>query len=164
MLDQISQFINYLIGKKSELSDLETKDALLAKTILDIHRTRTHSEFANVPLFALKQIHAIDHDNAIQATQARVKILKDNKDALIKQSTLTRDILSEFLPSISAIKVVKTPDDCYIAFEGNGRLAAMQEVFSSCDNVVIEVEEYYFKNTTKILRRINRVRKYNGLI
>ena len=164
MPHKISQFISYLIGKKSELSDLETKDALLAKTILDIHRKRTHSDFVIVPLFSLKQIHAIDHENAIKATDARVMALKENKDTLVKKKTLTRDMLSEYLPSISAIKVVKESDDCYIAYEGNGRLAAMQKAFSPSDGLSIEVEEYYFKNPTKILRRMNRVRKYNDLV
>ncbi len=42
-----------------------------------------------------------------------------------------------------------------IADEGNGRLAALQEVFSPADGITVEVEEYYFKNPSKILRRIN---------
>ena len=164
MLHNIHQFISYLIGKKSELADLETKDALLAKTILDIHRKKTHSDFVIVPLFSLRQVHAIDHENAIRETENRVIALKENKNILLKNKILTRDLLSEYLPSISAIKVVKQSDDFYIAYEGNGRLVAMQEVFSSADGLNIEVEEYYFKNPAKILRRMNRVRRLNGLI
>ena len=164
MLHNIRQFISYLIGKKSELADLETKDALLAKTILDVHRKKTHSDFVIVPLFSLRQVHAIDHENAIRETENRVIALKENKNILLKNKILTRDLLSEYLPSISAIKVVKQSDDCYIAYEGNGRLVAMQEVFSSADGLNIEVEEYYFKNPAKILRRMNRVRRLNGLI
>jgi len=64
MLNQIKKFTRYLLGKTSELKELDSKDALLAKTVLDIHRKRTHSQFVLVPLFALKQIHAIDRDNA----------------------------------------------------------------------------------------------------
>lgn len=145
MPQKIRQFIHYLIGKRSELADLEAKDALLAKTILDIHRKRTHSDFIIVPLFALKQIHAIDHDNAIAATEKRIKALKEKKDDILAIKTLTKDRLSEHLPSISTIKVVKQSDDSYIAYEGNGRLVAMQAVFSQTDNLNIEVEEYYFK-------------------
>ncbi|MFK7795734.1 MAG: hypothetical protein AB8B89_10335 [Gammaproteobacteria bacterium] len=164
MFYKIRKFINYLIGKKSELADLEVKDALLAKTILDIHRKRTHSDFVIVPLFSLKQIHAIDHDNAIKSTENRVIALKQNKDALLKNKTLTRDNLSKYLPSISAIKVVRQSNRCYIAYEGNGRLVAMQEVFTASDDIRIEVEEYYFRNPSKILKRMNRVRRLNGLI
>ena len=163
MFQKISKFITYLIEKRSELADLEAKDALLAKTILDIHRKRTYSDFVIVPLFSLKQIHAIDHENAIKSTENRVITLKQNKDILLKKKTLTKDNLSEYLPSISAIKVVKQPDDCYIAFEGNGRLVAMQDVFSVSDGINVEVEEYYFKNPTKIFKRMNRVRSLNGL-
>ena len=164
MFHKISKFVNYLIGKRSELADLKAKDALLAKTILDIHRKRTHSDFIIAPLFALKQIHAIDHENAISATESRITALKENKDILTEKKTLTRDILSECLPSISAIKVVKQSDDCYIAYEGNGRLVAMQRVFNVSDGINIEVELYYFNHPAKILRRMNRVRRLNGLI
>ena len=163
MLHKISKFINYLIGKRSELADLEAKDALLAKTIIDIHRKRTHSDFVIVPLFSLKQIHAIDHENAITATKNRVISLKKNKVMLLEKKTLTRDNLSEYLPSISAIKVVKQSDDYYIAFEGNGRLVAMQEVFDASDDISIEVEEYFFKNPANILSRMDRVRRLNSL-
>ena len=73
-------------------------------------------------------------------------------------------MLSDVLPSISAIKVVKQSDDSYIAYEGNGRLAALQEVLSPSDGISIEVEEYHFNKPTKILRRMTRVRRLNGLI
>lgn len=164
MFHQIGKFLNYLISKKSELTDLESKDVLLAKTILDIHHKRTHSDFVVIPLFSLHQIHAIDHENAIKSTQDRVDIVNKNKNILLEKKILTRELLSDVLPSISAIKVVKQSDACYIAYEGNGRLVALQKVFSSFDEISIEVEEYYFKNPTKILSRMNRVRKLNGLI
>ncbi len=163
MLHKFGKFLGYLISKKSELADLETKDALLAKTILDIHRTRSHSDFVIIPLFSLTQIHAIDHENAIKSAQDRVNVLKKNKNFLLEKRVLTRDVLSDVLPSISAIKVVRQPDDSYIAYEGNGRLVALQEVFSSSDGMNIEVEEYYFKNAAKILRRMTRVRRLNRL-
>lgn len=163
MLYTIKKFINYLLGKSSELGDLDTKDALLAKTVLDIHRKRTHSEFVVVPLFALKQIHAIDRENAIMATEERVKILQKTREVLLEKKILSREVLEDCLPSVSGVKVVKHSDECYISYEGNGRLVAMQQVFSPSDCMQVEVEEYYFKNPEKILRRMARVRKLNGL-
>jgi|TARA_B110000238_G_C16140689_1_gene446092 hypothetical protein len=163
MFHKIGDFLSYLVDKKSEIADLETKDALLAKTILDIHRKRTHSDFVIVPLFSLTQIHAIDHENAIKSTQDRVNLLKENKNILLGKKVLTRDVLSDVLPSISAIKVVRQPDDSYIAYEGNGRLVALQEVFFPSDRISVEVEEYYFNNPVKILRRMTRIRELNGL-
>jgi hypothetical protein len=163
MLSQVGNFLNYVISKRYELADLETKDAFLAKTILDIHRKRTHSDFVIVQLFSLTQVHAIDHENAIKATQDRVNVLQENKIFLLGKKTLTRDVLSEVLPSISAIKVVRQSDNNYIAFEGNGRIAALQEVFSPSDCLTVEVEKYHFKNPDKILRRMDRVRRLNNL-
>lgn len=52
MLNQITKFFSYLLGKKSEVKDLETKDILLTKAVLDIHRKRTHSLSLLVPLFS----------------------------------------------------------------------------------------------------------------
>ena len=88
----------------------------------------------------------------------------DHKEELIQQKNLTQGILNQYLPSVSGIKVVKESDQSYIAYEGNGRLVALQKVFEPADNLSIEVEEYYFKDYKKILRRINRVRKLNKLI
>lgn len=88
----------------------------------------------------------------------------DHKEELIQQNNLTQGILNQYLPSVSGIKVVKESDQSYIAYEGNGRLVALQKVFEPADNLSIEVEEYYFKDYKKILRRINRVRKLNKLI
>ncbi|MGL1933279.1 MAG: hypothetical protein OCC45_16215 [Desulfotalea sp.] len=164
MFNKLNNFIKYLSRKKSEITDLETKDALLAKTVLDIHRKRTHSAFVVVPLFALKPIHAIDRENAIKATEGRVKILLEAKTVLLQKKDLTREILAEYLPSVSGIKVVKNTESYYISYEGNGRLVAMQKVFSPSDSINIEVEEYYFRDPVKILKRMLRVRILNGLM
>ena len=162
MLQKITTFIKYLLGKSSELKDLETKDALLAKVVLDIHRKRSHSEFISIPLFALKQIHAIDRENAVAATNQRVAKLKTAKVSLIQHKHLSQAVLAEYLPSVSAIKVVKQSDDAYVAYEGNGRLVALQQVFSPDDLITIEVEEYSFKDPDKILQQIAKVRSMNG--
>jgi len=162
MLNKITTFIKYLLGKSSELKDLEAKDALLAKVVLDIHRKRTHSEFISVPLFALKQIHAIDRENAVAATNERVEKLEAEKQAVLQHKHLSQAVLAEYLPSVSAIKVVKQSEDAYVAYEGNGRLVALQQVFSPDDLITIEVEEYKFKKPNKILKRIAKVRALNG--
>lgn len=53
------------------------------------------------------------------------------------------------MPSVSHMKVVQDQPGKYLAFEGNGRLAAMQAVFSSADNMSLEVEEFLFRGTKK---------------
>ena len=72
--------------------------------------------------------------------------------------------LAEYLPSISCIKVVAANKLNYLAFEGNGRIAALKEVFGDREDILLEVEEYHFKNKKSIIRILNRLRKLNGLI
>ncbi len=159
----VRNFIKYLFGKKSELTHLSTKDALLAKVILDIHWKRTHSKFVLVPLFLLKPVHAIDRENALLATEKRIGKLREVKDELLAKNRITREVLAEYLPSISAIKVVQESENSIIAYEGNGRLVALQRVFEPTDGLMIEVEQYHFRNPAKIIRRMKRVRCLNGL-
>lgn len=164
MLSRIKEFASYLLGKKSELVDLEFKDALLAKLVVDIHRARISTSYIQVPLFSLKQIHAIDRGNAIEATQKRIKVLEAKKRNILNQKIVTKEMLGDYLPSVSGIKVVKESDGSYVAFEGNGRLVALQEVFQQADGIELVVEEYHFKKRNKMLRRIRRVRRYNKLV
>ncbi len=164
MFNRIKKVVGYLLDKKSEIVDLEVKDALLAKLVIDIHRMRVSTSYIQLPLFCLKQIHAIDRENAIEATQSRVEILRAQAKDILEKKIVTKEMLGECLPSVSGIKVVKESESSYIAFEGNGRLVALQEVFQETDGIEVVVEEYRFKSPGKILRRIRRVRRYNNLV
>ena len=62
-MESIRKFFDYLFSKRSELSDLELKDAVLAKTVLDIHRNRSHKELVRVSLYSLKTLHELDREN-----------------------------------------------------------------------------------------------------
>ncbi len=157
------RFFSYLLGKKSEVSELDVKDIMLTKAVLDIHRKRTHKSRVSVPLFSIQKVHRLDRENSMLATRQRVKTLQEHKQELLEAREMTCELLAKYLPSISWMKVVEHRPGSYIAFEGNGRLAAMQEVFSPHDDMRIEVEQYHFRNTAKIVRRLNRVRKLNGL-
>lgn len=164
MLNTIQKFFDYFLGKRSEVKDLDAKDAVLAKTVMDIHRTRTRKDIVSVPLFSLQQIHELDRDSAQEVIAERARTLSTHRQAILDAGKLTQESLNEYLPSVSAIKVVRENDESYIAYEGNGRLAAMQQVFAPSDGVMIEVEEYHFDDPEKMLRRMNRVRRMNGLI
>jgi hypothetical protein len=164
LLAEARKILRYLTGKTSELEALDVKDIVMTKTILDIHRTRIGKEVVGVPLFDLQQIHTLDRENAIEATRRRIEILEAHKNELRDQGTLTCDILARYLPSVSWIKVVQDGPSSYLAFEGNGRIAAMQAVFDPKDGVVVEVELYEFRNPKKIIRRLDRVRRMNGLL
>jgi hypothetical protein len=161
---EAGKIARYLSGKRSELEDLDLKDVVMAKAILDIHRKRSRKERVNLPLFALRQIHTLDRENAIQATRQRVEALQRHRRELLRQGTLSCDTLARYLPSVSWIKVVQESADSFLAFEGNGRIAALQTVFTAADGLRVEVERYEFRNPNKIIRRLNRVRRLNGLL
>jgi hypothetical protein len=161
---ELRKLLSYLVGKKSEFEHLDVKDIVMAKVILDIHRKRTHKELAVLPLFSIHQIHVLDRENALRATEKRVETLIAHKPELLQARTLSCDLLGEYLPSVSWIKVVEERPGSYLAFEGNGRLAAMQRVFQAEDDMQIEVQRYHFRNPRTIVRRLNRVRRLNGLL
>ena len=66
------------------------------------------------------------------------------------------------MPSVSSIKVVRDGER-WLAFEGNGRLYALRDVFVPEDGMQVEVEEYLFDDARSIRRRLNRVRALNRL-
>ncbi|MHC4946083.1 MAG: hypothetical protein ACYTG7_23985 [Planctomycetota bacterium] len=163
----IKKFIRYLSGKRAEIQDLDARDLLLGKVILDIHRKRTHSEFILAPLDSIRLIHPINRDTSLEETRKRAAVLAGHRQEVVSKRKITRAFLAEYLPSVSWIKVVKESRRTYIAYEGNSRLLAMQQVFKPGDGIEVEVELYHFMNKKeqkKILRRVNRVRKSHGLI
>lgn len=152
----------YLLGKRSEVAHLDHKDAYMSKVVLDIHRKRRDKRVVRVPLAKLEPIHRIDRENALAATRARAEALRAHREALLATRTLDAAALQAIIPSVSAIKVV-ADGDRWLAFEGNGRLYAMREVFADDDGMQVEVEEYLFDDDRSIRRRLNRVRRLNRL-
>lgn len=158
---RIRQFLGYLGEKLPEVLDMGPKDALLAKLVMDIHRKRTHSTQEIVALAALEPVHALDRPEVLAKVAARQQAVEKSKADLLRQGDLTRDDLMGVLPSVSGFKVVATSQGRFIAFEGNGRLEALQRVFQPEDGLRLEVEVYHFEDARKILRRARRVQRRN---
>ncbi|HSH03525.1 MAG TPA: hypothetical protein VLL52_13470 [Anaerolineae bacterium] len=164
VLDKLEEWWHYLWNKRSEVQELRWQDILMTKAILDIHRKRVHKEFVMVPLYQIKPLHPLDRENTIAAVERRAEILREGRERILAGGLLTRELLDEYIPSITAIKVVADSEGGYISYEGNGRLGAMRQVFTPEDGIKVEVEEYYFRNPKKIVRRLNRVRRANGIL
>ena len=164
MIRGVRRFVAYLLGKTDEFQDLDLKDVLMAKVILDIHRRRIRKEFEFIPLGHLKPIHTLDRPNAIQSTEARIEALGPHRERLLSAGRVTCDDLAELVPSVSWIKVVEENQGSFLAYEGNGRLAALHGVFGPDADLEVEVEVYHFRNSKKIVRRLNRLRRLNGLL
>lgn len=158
----IAKWWHYLLGKRGELAALDHKDAYMAKVVMDIHRKRTGKRLTQVPLAQLEPIHRIDRENALRSTRERADALRAHRDALLATKLLDREALDTIIPSVSQIKVVRDGER-WLAFEGNGRLYAMRDVFSADDGMRVEVEEYLFDDPRSLQRRLRRVRKLNRL-
>ena len=162
MIDTFRTWWQYLLGKRSEVAQMDYKDAYMAKVVLDIHRKRRDKRIVQVPLAQLEPIHRIDRENALRATHERAEALRPHRDALLATKLLDADALQTIIPSVSQIKVVRNGER-WLAFEGNGRLYAMREVFAAEDGIQVEVEEYLFDDARSIQRRLLRVRRLNRL-
>ena len=123
---------------------------------------RTGKRLVRVPLAQLDPIHRIDRDSALRSARERADALRIHRDALLATKLLDSEALQAIIPSVSQIKVVQDGGR-WLAFEGNGRLYAMREVFTIDDGMRVEVEEYVFDDPRSIRRRLRRVRKLNRL-
>ena len=157
----LHRFWRYLIGKTSEIKDLDYKDALLAATVAEIQAFKKEETPILVPLEEVVPIHRLDRENAQKKLKERVKELSKHKAAILEKKVLTKKELVKYLPSISHFKVV-FDDPHYITFEGNGRLEALKEVFKESDKIQLEVD--LIECTSSALKKVRKVRKVNNLI
>lgn len=160
----IGRFFNYLLGKKSEINDLDYKDAVLAQANLRIYTRCINKTTERVPLKYLKYVHPLDRDNSKAVLGQRVEALEMHKEQILEDGVISMDKLIDVIPSISHIKVVEANGKNFIAFEGNGRIAALKEVFGDREDLLVEVQQYHFRNKRPIIRKLNQLRKLNGLI
>jgi hypothetical protein len=158
----IAKWWHYLLGKRGELAALDHKDAYMAKVIMDVHRKRSGRRLTRIPLTQLEPIHRIDRESALRTMHERADALRAHREALLANRVLDSEALQTIIPSVSHIKVVRDGDRC-LAFEGNGRLYAMREVFAADDDMRVEVEEYLFDDPRSLQRRLRRVRRLNRL-
>lgn len=137
----------------------------MAKVVLDIHRLRTGSGFVHVPLHSILPIHPIDRGEALASKEKRIRILEGVRGEWAASGRITREDLERHLPSVSSIKVIALGGGGFVSYEGNGRLGALQHVFRDRKDMEVEVELYRFgsRDAGKILRRIDRVRRWKGL-
>ncbi len=151
----------YLWSKLPEVVDLGPKDALLAKLVLDIHRQRSHTTEQMVDLHRLEPVHALDRPEVIAKVADRCRALRAVEQDLRRRRQLSRQDLMQVLPSVSGFKTVAADDGNCITFEGNGRLAALHQVFGPEHAMQVEVEVYHFAQPHQILRRARQVQRHN---
>lgn len=152
----------WLKEKRHEIPRLRLRDALLGKAVADIHRHTTNTVSELTPLADIHPIHAIDRPGAINTLRKRISSLQLDLAELTDHHSLTDDTLRELLPSVSGFHGVRQGHSI-ITFEGNGRLAALKEVLGYRSQLRIAVTIHEVDAPGKIARRVQRLRRLNGL-
>ncbi len=163
IFSKISQFAAYLIGKRHELLDLRYRDILMGKTILRIHQDYVRKQLVKIPLRSVCLLHGLNRANSLRVLDERMRQLKLHQDEILSCQEVSKEVLDKIMPSVSGVKVVSNAKGGYIAFEGNGRVCALQKVLAGHDGVLVEVEQYVLAKPGKILKNLNRIRKLNNL-
>lgn len=153
----------YLWGKRDEVAAMDWKDAELARIVLAIHRHRRGVDWRFVPIRDIAPIHPIDRPSALATAEERAARIRPIADALRAEGRIGRDRLQSVLPSVSAIKLIETAPGRYVSFEGNGRLAALRNVFADTADLQVECERHDIAHAGRLLRRIARLREAHGL-
>lgn len=156
-------FVKYLFEKRCEFKSLGYKDILMTRAILKIHDEKVRKNLKLVPLKNLLLLHGLDRKNALKKVEERIRSLELHKHELLKSKQLTKNTLLWFIPSVSGIKVIPSKKDKFVAFEGNGRIFAMQKVFAHEGDMLVEVEIYELEKPDTILKMLHKIRRLNHL-
>lgn len=162
--EECKRLWNWLYGKKDEVGEMDHRDVFMGHIVSELLLTSTHNDFAFVQLYQLKPIHPVDNrENTIKATQERAKKIVQYKDRLLRSQKMTKEDLAEILPSATYIRAIQDTDGSYATFEGNGRIAALKQVFSPEDNLEIEVDVYHPKKIKRTQKKLAKLRKMYGM-
>jgi hypothetical protein len=153
MKTAIIKIFKYFFNKRSEIYDLDFKDALLAQANARIYRKRKHKSKKMVLLKHLKPIHGLDRENAQQVLDKRKRELEENREHILINNEIRMDVFMKYLPSISFIRVVEANSMNYLAFEGNGRIAALKEVLANKGNTIKSRVVSIFDTTARPIKK-----------
>jgi len=157
----IARFLKWIVNKIPEVTQLGGSDILLAEIILRINREAIRKEFRPVQLSALKQIHTLKRGSSMEKMRERIETLRKHKEEVARGGHISIKKQEEFLPSVTPIRAVALPG-YFIMFEGNGRVAALQEVLADARDITIDVEVFILPQDSSIFKDIHRLRKRYG--
>lgn len=156
MIKRIINIKNWLFNKVPEITSLSQSDALLAKIVLKIKQEAQNREFRKVDLNSVKLIHPIKRESAIEKLNERIDSVNKNKEKISANKFITNKALIEIMPSVSPVQVIPYKGD-FLAFEGNGRVLALQKVFK--ENILIEVEVFSIPENSTIYSDLETLKK-----
>ena len=163
-LSSLSGF-QYYFQKIEELKYLDRSKitAIILRMKIWIHHKKTTIE--KIPLSKIKSIHPITHGSAIEKTQARARAVKAYFSKHGIPPYLSTSIQEETIKSKNLIRAIKTDEDTYIIFDGNGRLYALREALKGdeLEDFPIEIEIIHVEySKIKHLLEKRRLSVYNN--
>jgi hypothetical protein len=127
-------------------------------------QTSKANSFAYVDLSDLHPLHPTDNrENTVEAIAKRAAVIEERRDALLEKKRISKEMIAELMPSATYIRVIPRAKGGFVTFEGNGRVAALNAVFSSSDDIRIEVDVYHPKRQRKIERMVKKLHKMHGM-
>ncbi|MBT4856652.1 hypothetical protein HON52_00490 [Candidatus Uhrbacteria bacterium] len=164
IISELKRVWSWLGGKRSEIHQLNYKDAFMAHLVLEIMQTSPKPKTKVVPLYSLIPIHPVDNREAtIESTKKRAGILATHKKKILKEGSMTKELSAKYLPSLTYIRGVSSGSE-YYTFEGNGRVAALKAVFLKNDNLDIEIEVFQPKKQGKAIKKIKKLRRMHRML
>lgn len=136
--------IKYLTQKLSEIQHIDKSNITAMILRYNLVMRNDGKEVIRVPLSKLKSIHPVDRGASLAKTKARSANIKDYVKKNGVPEVFTTDIQEETIKSRMLMRAVKTDEDDYIIFDGNGRLYALRDYFqqNELSEMPIEIELY----------------------
>lgn len=160
----VAHLWRWLWAKRSEAAQLDYRDAYMAQLVLEILQMNTGREFVYAPLYNLRPIHPTDNrENTIQAVKKRAETVKSIANEWKRQKTISKELMAEVLPSATFIRAIEDGEGGYYTFEGNGRVAALLQVFKPEDAIEIELDLYHPMFEKQARKKIRRLRKMHKM-
>lgn len=164
ILDEVKRISHWLWSKRSEVAQMDYRDAFMAHLVLEIIQTSVNNDFNYASLYELHPIHPVDNrENTIKATNERAKKIQKSAERLLGEQKVSKESLAQVLPSTTYIRAIPDGNNGYYTFEGNGRVAALKQVFIPEDNISIELDVYHPKKLKQSQRKVRKLRKMFGM-
>lgn len=164
LFEEIKRLFNWLWAKRSEAAQLDYRDAFMGHLVLEIMQTSIKNEFKLIKLHESRAIHPTDNrENTIKATNERAELIREQKETLLQNPMFSKEVIAELMPSATYIRAIEDGKGGYFTFEGNGRVAALKQVFDPQDEVEIEVDLYHPKKLKRSQKKIRKLRKMHRM-
>lgn len=161
--DQKFVWSAYLLKKAKEFSQVDRSASEAVNLRARLVAGTEARERVAVPVSQLASIHPIDRPAALSELAKRRQAFKENEAMIRGNPVLLSKELDTMAPSKNPIRAVRMQKNCYVVFDGNGRVAALRDAIPDIGDARIEVELWRLANPEPIVAQIHKVMEMRGL-